>query len=144
MLLTTMIAGSMLSQVQSTRVDHAVDRAVENSRGTGWYTHYAGSAAWDPKTVINFEGKLIGVVQSAKSVDVMIKLRNGGTAFVELGPKAYFDGQAVRLTKQDQLKVRGSKVMVNGESLVLCQELRHNGSKIAFRTVDGRPFWNLK
>lgn len=143
MLLTTLIAGSMLTQ-QSTARSVAVDRAVENSKGTGWYTHYAGSATWDSKTVISFEGKLMGMIQSAKSVDLMIKLNNGGTAFVELGPKNYFDNQALRLYKQDNLKIRGSKVMVNGESLVLCQELRHNGSKIAFRTQDGRPFWNLK
>lgn len=143
MLLTTMIAGALLTQ-QARPESVAVDKAVENSKGTGWYTHYAGSAAWDSKTVVSFEGKLMGMIQSAKSVDLMIKLRNGGTAFVELGPKNYFDAQALRLTKQDGLKVRGSKVMVNGESLILCQELRHNGSKIAFRTDDGRPFWNLK
>lgn len=143
MLLTTMIAGALLTQ-QARPESTATDKAVENSKGIGWYTHYAGSAAWDSKTVVSFEGKLMGMIQSAKSVDLMIKLKNGGTAFVELGPKIYFDAQALRLTKQDGLKIRGSKVMVNGESLILCQELRHNGSKIAFRTEDGRPFWNLK
>ncbi len=143
MLLTTLIAGAMLTQ-QAKPEDIAVDKAVANSKATGWYTHYAGSASWNPNTVINFEGRLIGMVQSERSVDLMIKLKNGGTAFVELGPKRYFDAQSARLMKKDQLKVRGSKVMVNGESLILCQELRHNGSKIAFRTLDGRPFWNLK
>ena len=142
MLLTTLIAGAMLTQ--QSKPDIAADKAVANAKGTGWYTHYAGSASWDPNTVISFEGRLIGMVQSEKSVDLMVKLKNGGTAFVELGPKRYFDAQSARLLKKDQLKIRGSKVMVGGESLILCQELRHNGSKIAFRTPDGRPFWNLK
>jgi hypothetical protein len=142
MLLTTMIAGALLTQ-QHTPI-YATDKAVANSKGTGWYTHYNGSANWDPKTVISFEGKVLGMIQSNRSVDLMVKLKNGGTAFVELGPKAYFDGQSVRISAQDSVKVRGSKVMVNGESLVLCQELRHTGSRIAFRTQDGRPFWTLK
>jgi len=117
---------------------------MENARPTGWYTHYQGSASWDPNTIISFQGRVTGMIQSAKSVDLMVKLQNGGTAFVELGPKNYFDGQAVHISPDDTVKVRGSKVMVNGESLVLCQELRHSGSKIAFRTLDGRPFWSLK
>lgn len=141
MLLTTMIAGALLTQQ---RTGYSLDKAVANSKGTGWYTHQAGSGSWDPKTVISFEGKLMGMVQSARSVDLMVKLKNGGTAFVELGPKAYFDGQALHLQAQDSIKIRGSKVNVNGESLVLCQEIRHKGSKVAFRTTDGRPFWSLK
>jgi len=142
MLLTTILATTVLTQ-QSVRNADA-DRAVEKARPNGWYTHYQGSAAWDPETVISFQGHVKGMIQSAKSVDLMVKLPNGGTAFVELGPKEYFDGQAVNITADDTVKVRGSKVMVNGESLVLCQELRHHGSNIAFRTLDGRPFWSLK
>ncbi len=142
MILTAMIAGAMFTQgsPKSSQVDSLVNKSKDN----GWYTHFAGSAAWDPKSVISFEGKLMGMVQSSRSVDLMVKLKNGGTAFVELGPKQYFDGQALHLTPQDGLKIRGSKVNVNGETLILCQELRHKGSKIAFRTSDGRPFWNLK
>lgn len=143
MLLTTIIAGALLTQ-QGAQRNTATDAAVAKSKDAGWYTHYAGSATWDPKSVVSFEGKLMGMVQSSRSVDLMVKLKNGGTAFVELGPKGYFDGQAVHLQAQDSLKIRGSKVMVNGESLILCQELRHKGSKVAFRTMDGRPFWNLK
>lgn len=142
MLLTTILATTVLSQ-QATRPSE-VDRAMDKARSTGWYTHYQGSAAWDSETVISFQGRVMGMIQSAKSVDLMVKLQNGGTAFVELGPKEYFDGQSVHITPDDNVKVRGSKVMVNGESLVLCQELRHHGSKIAFRTLDGRPFWSLK
>lgn len=141
MLLTTMIAGALITQ-QSQNM--ATDKAVANSKANGWYTHYAGSASWDAKTVISFEGKVMGMVQSDRSVDLMVKLKNGGTAFVELGPKNYFDGQALHLQAQDGVKIRGSKVNVNGESLILCQEIRHKGSKVAFRTTDGRPFWNLK
>ena len=143
MLLTAMIAGAMLTQQGSLR-NNSVDNAVANSKDNGWYTHYAGSTSWDPKTVIKFEGKVMGKIESAKSVDLMVKLKNGGTAFVELGPKAYFDAQMIRINPQDPVKVQGSKVMVNGESLILCQELRHQGDKVAFRTQDGRPFWMLK
>lgn len=143
MLLTTILATTILTQQQSVR-DINADRAVEKARPTGWYTHYQGSAAWNPETVISFQGHVKGMIQSAKSVDLMVKLQNGGTAFVELGPKEYFDGQGAYISPDDVVKVRGSKVMVNGESLVLCQELRHHGSKIAFRTLDGRPFWSLK
>ncbi|MBN9501044.1 MAG: hypothetical protein BGO01_06905 [Armatimonadetes bacterium 55-13] len=142
MILTTIIAATVCAQQVPAQIEHA--RPEEVAGSTGWYTHYQGSASWDPKSVVAFEGRLIGVVQSPKSVDLMVKLKNGGTAFVELGPKRYFDGQAVHLSAKDPVKVSGSKVMVNGESLILCQELRHKGSKIAFRTPDGRPFWNLK
>jgi hypothetical protein len=132
----------MLTQ-QISRAD-LKDRSFENAKSTGWYTHYAGRAAWDAKSVIQFSGKVIGLIESAKSVDLMVKVEGGGTAFVELGPKEYFDGQALHISSQDAVKISGSKVMVNGESLVLCQELRHKGSKIAFRTLTGKPFWLLK
>lgn len=143
MLLTTMIAGALLTQQGSLRND-AVDRAVANSKDGGWYVHYAGSASWNPQTVISFEGKVMGKIESSRSVDLMVKLKNGGTAFVELGPKAYFDAQMIRLNPQDPVKIQGSKVMVNGESLILCQELRHQGDRAAFRNKDGRPFWLSK
>lgn len=142
MVLTTFLAIAAMSQQTPLRSD--VDRAVEAAKPNGWYVHYQGSASWDPKTVISFEGRVSGVIQSENSVDLMVKLKNGGTAFVELGPKEYFDAQALHVSTQDSVKVRGSKVMVNGESLVLCQELRQKGSKIAFRTNEGRPFWTMK
>ena len=142
MILTTIFAATLLTQ-QGSGLSEA-DRAMEKARPTGWYTHYQGSATWDSNTIISFQGHVQGMVQSMKSVDLMVKLDNGGTAFVELGPKNYFDGQALHISPDDVVKVRGSKVMVNGESLILCQELRHKGSKVAFRTLDGRPFWSLK
>lgn len=143
MTLTTILAGALLMQ-QGVMPSNSADKSFDRAKNTGWYTHYSGSAAWDAKSVISFDGKVIGIVQSAKSVDLMVRLANGGTAFVELGPKEYFDGQALHLSPTDSVKIRGSKVMVNGESLVLCQEIRHRGSKIAFRTPEGKPFWSLK
>jgi len=142
MIIAAILAGTLLTQ-QVSRAD-LKDRSFENAKSTGWYTHYAGSAAWDSKSLIQFNGKVIGLIESTKSVDLMVKAQGGGTAFVELGPKEYFEGQALHISAQDPVKVSGSKVMVNGESLILCQELRHKGSKIAFRTQDGRPFWSLK
>ena len=43
MIIAAILAGTLLTQ-QVSRAD-LKDRSFENAKSTGWYTHYAGSAA---------------------------------------------------------------------------------------------------
>lgn len=103
---------------------------------------------WNPGHVLLFKGRITGIQESAPMEDgrswtsLLVKLSNGGTALVELGPKDYVDAQSMRLRLKASIWVAGSKAYTeNGDSVILAQRLNFDESRHAFRTEDGKPFW---
>lgn len=103
--------------------------------------------AFNPDTVVEFEGKIVGcqVYNSPSSnqpfMDILVKLPNTGTALVELGPQDLVLSDRLNLYMGDKIWVKGSKVTVRGDTSVLAQTVRHQGSSVSFRRADGTPFW---
>jgi len=102
---------------------------------------------WNPGYVITFTGKIIGTMTSTPAgskndlVELMVKLKNGGTALVDLGPSRYVNAQRLFLTLHNPITVKGSKVSQRGETWILAESLRYDGSLAYFRHQDGTPFW---
>lgn len=103
---------------------------------------------WNPTHVVLFKGSIAGILESAPMADgkswlsLLVKLKNGGTALVELGPKDYVDAQGLRLRMKAPLWVAGSKSWTEGgDSVILAQRLNFDGFRPAFRAPDGKPFW---
>ncbi|HVL37747.1 MAG TPA: hypothetical protein VM328_00020 [Fimbriimonadaceae bacterium] len=105
-------------------------------------------AKFDPQKMVTFSGRVIGIEVSAPAnhpvpnVSLLVKLSNGGTALVELGPKPYLDHQRMAVRLKDTVKITGSKVFEKGgDSAILATEVNHNGFRVALRNADGKPFW---
>lgn len=105
---------------------------------------------WNPGHLVLFKGTIRGIQESApmhdgKSwVSLLVKLGNGGTALVELGPKEYVEAQSLRLRMKAPIWVSGSKsYSPNGDSVILAKRLNFDGHRPSFRRDDGRPFWEF-
>ena len=139
MVLTTIAALAMAAMPQQRMVP--AKTSFDKASDTGWVFVRNDPLKYDPKTVISYEGKVVGVIQGA-SVSLMVKVKGGAISVVDLGPKSYYDAQSMHVMVKDAIKVKGSKVVQEGRGTVLAAEVVHHGSKIAFRSPDGKPFWN--
>jgi hypothetical protein len=135
MVLTTLVGLAVVGLGQQ-----ASPKAVAKSSERGWVFVRNEPMKFDPKTVISYEGKVVGLIQSS-NVSLMVKVRGGGVSYVDLGPKWYYDAQSMHIQVHDPIRVKGSKVIQDGKGAVLASELTHYGSRVAFRSLDGRPFW---
>ena len=103
---------------------------------------------WNPHQTLLLKGTIKGIQQSARMADgkswvsLLVKLSNGGTALVELGPQDYVDAQGLRFRMRSEVWVAGSKVFApNGDSVILAERLRYDEMRPSFRRPDGKPFW---
>jgi hypothetical protein len=73
---------------------------------------------------------------------LLVTLKDGGTAMVELGPKDYVDAQGLYLHTKESIWVAGCKSWVDEkDSIILAQRVNYRGSRPSFRKEDGTPFW---
>lgn len=119
---------------------HTTPAAMPNHGGNG--------VGWNPGHLVLFKGTIRGIQQSAPMQDgkswvsLLVRLSNGGTALVELGPKDYVDAQGLRFRMKSQVWVAGSKsYTTGGDSVILAKRLNYDGDRPSFRREDGRPFW---
>lgn len=129
------------------RVNLAED-AISRRNASPAVAAKAPTLNWNPHNTVLFKGTIRGIHESAplqdgKSwVSLLVKLSNGGTAYVELGPKDYVDAQSMRLRTKAKIWVAGSKVFApNGDSVILAQRVNFDEMRPSFRRPNGKPFW---
>jgi len=105
---------------------------------------------YDTKTEARFTGSVVDVQ------DVMPPGRSGrrslgGTHLtlktatesleVHLGPTAFLKDRKVELARGDAVKILGSRVTLDGESVLLAREVTKGESNWTLRDSTGRPLW---
>jgi hypothetical protein len=74
---------------------------------------------------------------------VHITLRTGkGNIGVHLGPQWYVDGQGFDLSVGDAIEVTGSRVMYEGEEIIIAQQIRKGNEALVLRYTNGFPYWS--
>lgn len=116
--------------------------------GSGGYGPESGYVSLYAKgKMVDFAGAVIGVQRGApmpgmsESVTLLVKAKNGGTAMVDLGPAWYVDRQSVKFKVRDNVRVSGSKVLINGQTTILAQQITKNNRVLYLRGEDGWPMW---
>ena len=141
-----MMGGLVIAACAQAMADDGAPRATGDT--LGWGKPSIQSPTFDPGFKVGFKGKVVGVQiyptanGGPEKVDALVKLKNGGTALVELGPKSFLDQHGIKIHVKDTIYVSGSKVFVNGLSVILPTNINHAGSKVAFRNAEGQPFWD--
>jgi hypothetical protein len=117
-------------------------------RGSGgWGANSPFNALYNHNTVVELEGKVIGVERSAPmqgmdvSVALLVKSSNGGTSTVDLGPAWYVDNLPTKVKMGDRVRVTGSKVFNKGRSMILARSVVRGNNVIYMRSEDGFPMW---
>jgi hypothetical protein len=102
---------------------------------------------YDPKTVETVAGEVVAVERgtvpgAAGGVHVTLRTDAGGTLSVRLGPSTYVDRQTTKLGAGDRIEVKGSRVTIEGEPVLIAAEVRKGQQRLLLRDEAGIPYWS--
>ena len=61
---------------------------------------------------------------------------------MQLGPEWFVQKLPTKFEKGDAIEVTGSKVTVEGKTMVLAAQIKKGAESIAFRSSSGVPVWS--
>ncbi len=102
---------------------------------------------YNPQTVEKLDGKIESIEKvTAGRMDiparVLLKLKTAKeTLTIYLGPDWYLEQQPAKLSPGDYLQVRGSRIMMNNQPVILPNEITKNNHVMKFWDDQGRPMW---
>ena len=102
---------------------------------------------WDPASVETLSGEVLRIDHVPRKrgtgmvVHLEVRAGTGETVDVRLGPAWWVDGQKVRVKENDQVEVKGSRISVGGEPVVIAAAVSKKGKTLVLRSDDGVPVW---
>jgi len=105
-----------------------------------------GMGPYDPSTVVSMSGTVVAETRidrgmGHKGVHLTLKTADGEIS-VHLGPDFWVDEQKTKISKGDQITVKGSKVTFDGKPALIAQSIRRGGETIDLRDTSGKPLWS--
>lgn len=105
---------------------------------------------WNPATVETLKGEVMtkDTITPSKgrsgmpAVGMTLKKEDDYAAYVHLGPQWYFDKQDLGINVGDKIEVTGSKITVEGNSVILVSSIKKGDRTWQFRDQQGFPFWS--
>jgi hypothetical protein len=113
--------------------------------GRGGGVHYG--MMWDANSVITVAGEVTGVEKYTPG--------RGGTAYglrltlktdkatlpVVLAPAWYIEQQHFAIAPKDQVEVKGSRLLIQGQPTLIAQEVKKGDKVLKMRDSQGVPLW---
>jgi len=105
---------------------------------------------WNPATVETLKGEVmtkdtITPPQGRSwypAVGMTLKKEDFYAIYIHLGPEWYMDKQDLSIEVGDMVEVTGSKIMVEGETVLLVSSIKKGDKTWQFRDAQGFPFWS--
>ena len=118
-------------------------------RWPAWSSNYT-QWNWNPATVETLKGEVMtkDTITPAQgrsglpAVGMTLKKEDSYAVYVHLGPQWYFDKQELNINVGDKVEVTGSKIMVEGETVLLVSSIKKGDKTWQFRDAQGFPFWS--
>ena len=101
---------------------------------------------YDVRTVETFGGRVLSIEKTAPAnrrgnwINVLLQTGKG-TIAVQLGPDWYVDKQRPRIQPNDIIKVTGSRVMMDGRSMIVAADVTKGNELLRLREANGIPMW---
>jgi hypothetical protein len=101
---------------------------------------------YDVKTVGTIGGRVLSIEKTAPANRrgdwINLLLQTGkGTIAVQLGPDWYIDKQKPRIHPNDTIKVTGSRVTMDGKSIIVAADVTKGNELLKLREANGIPVW---
>lgn len=134
--MTSLLAALVVS---SAVVCAATDAAAQGGKS---------SRHWDPKTVESVSGEVTDVrrvpLPSGKAHGIHLVLETEATPAlaVALGPDWWVDKQSLKIAKGDRVEVKGSRVTIDGQTVLVAAEVKKGDQTLVLRNADGVPAWS--
>ena len=103
---------------------------------------------FDPKTVETLNGEIVDVKTVASGMSglagrVTLDLKTAKeTITIYLGPEDYYQQQNVKLAKGDQVEVKGSRVMMGGNPVIIPNYVKKGEQILKLWDDQGMPPWS--
>ncbi|RJR35399.1 MAG: DNA-binding protein [Deltaproteobacteria bacterium] len=113
--------------------------------GGGPRRHYG--MMWDAGAVTTMSGEVVAVDKytpgrGGSSYGLHLTLKTDKeTLPVILGPAWYVEQQHFTVAAKDQVKIKGSRVSVQGQSMLIAQEVKKGDKILKMRNDKGFPLW---
>jgi len=102
---------------------------------------------FDPASVVTIKAEIVEIIKTASetgpSCGIHLKVKTGNDYInVHLGPTCYVERQEVKIKKNDNIEITGSKVKYNGEYIIIASVIKKNGKLLLLRNEMGIPKWS--
>jgi hypothetical protein len=119
---------------------------AQNLDGWGKKSYY--NRRYDKKTFTEFTGGITIIDQfvpvKGMSAGILLYINTGkDTVTVHLGPKWYLEKQSLKLKEGDKVEVKGSKVYIHKNPVIIAREIIKEGNTLQLRDQNGIPDWTL-
>jgi hypothetical protein len=110
-------------------------------------SHRSYTRKFDKNTVEEVEGRVEDILYSGREngedKGVEFLLRAGDELLpVHVGPAWYMDHQKEKIKAGDKIRVKGSRVNVNHEPVLIAETIVNSDLAFRLRDSDGHPVWN--
>jgi hypothetical protein len=105
---------------------------------------------WNPATVETLKGEVMtkDTITPPKgrsaqpAVGMTLKKEDDYAAYIHLGPQWYFDKQDLPINVGDKIEITGSKILVEGETVILVSSIKKGDKTWQFRDPQGFSYWS--
>jgi hypothetical protein len=101
---------------------------------------------YDVATVVDVKATVVSVREVSKTepldgLYLTVKSDKNETFDVYVGPSEFVKSFGVTFAKGDEIEVIGSKLKVDGTTLILAREVTRKETTLILREKNGEPFW---
>ncbi|HVT14221.1 MAG TPA: hypothetical protein VHE55_18305 [Fimbriimonadaceae bacterium] len=126
----------------------AVAQPVVISGPAGYNADSPYNRLYNTSSVITFKGRVTGkevappMKGMGNAVTLLVTTPKGVVWHVDVGPEWFVNNQHTHINIKDQVQVTGSRVMIDGHSVILAEQIVDKKEVLALRRPMGRPYWD--
>ena len=101
---------------------------------------------YNPQTVETISGVVVsvgkfdGMKGMSQGVHAVVKT-DTETISVHLGPAWFIDNQETKISPNDRVEVKGSRITFEGKPAIIAAEVTKDGQTLTLRDATGMPVW---
>jgi len=106
----------------------------------------SGDPMYNPQTVETISGVVVsvgkfdGMKGMSQGVHAVVKT-DTETISVHLGPTWFIDNQESKISANDMVEVKGSRITFEGKPTIIAAEVTKDGQTLTLRDATGMPVW---
>jgi hypothetical protein len=132
-----------LAAILITSPSSFAQRSMGGPGGRGYQRLY------DTTTVQTVRGEVVAVDKftGARGIGAGMHLTlrsDSGSVSVHLGPDWYLDKQSVKIGKGDKITVTGSRIVLQGKSVLVASVVQEGEKTLNLRDRQGYPLWSRR
>jgi len=96
---------------------------------------------YDKSAEVKVKGTIDDVITAPDSTVHITLKSDKGSLDVVIGPEKFLKAMEVSYSKGDAVEILGSKVVVDGNAIMVAREVTRNGEVLCARDPRGEPVW---